>query len=127
MGPSGAGKTTTTYLIPRLYDVTAGRVSIDGHDVRAVTLASLGRLIGFVTQETYLFHASIRENLLFAKPDATDAELLAATQAAAMARPDRGAAAGATTPSSASAATSSRAARSSGSPSRGCCSRTRGS
>ncbi len=85
VGPSGAGKTTTTYLIPRLYDVTAGRVTVDGHDVRQVTLESLGRLIGFVTQETYLFHASIRENLLFAKPDATDAELLAATQAAAMA------------------------------------------
>jgi ATP-binding cassette, subfamily B, bacterial len=85
VGPSGAGKTTTTYLIPRLYDVTDGRVTVDGNDVRNVKLESLGRLIGFVTQETYLFHASIRENLLFAKPDATEAELLAATQAAAMA------------------------------------------
>ncbi len=84
VGPSGAGKTTTTYLIPRLYDVTAGRVTIDGLDVREVTLASLGQLIGFVTQETYLFHASIRENLLFARPDATDGELETATRAAAI-------------------------------------------
>ena len=84
VGPSGAGKTTTTYLIPRLYDVGAGRVTIDGLDVRRVTLASLGRAIGFVTQETYLFHASIRENLLFAKPDATDADLEAAAGAAAI-------------------------------------------
>ncbi len=84
VGPSGAGKTTTTYLIPRLYDVTAGRVTVDGLDVREVTQDSLGRLIGFVTQETYLFHASIRENLLFARPDATDAQLEAAMRAAAM-------------------------------------------
>jgi ATP-binding cassette subfamily B protein len=84
VGPSGAGKTTTTYLIPRLYDVTDGRVTIDGIDVRKVKLESLGRLIGFVTQETYLFHASIRDNLLFAKPDATDDELIAAARAAAM-------------------------------------------
>ncbi len=84
VGPSGAGKTTTTYLIPRLYDVESGRVTIDGLDVRSVTLASLGRAIGFVTQETYLFHASIRDNLLFAKPDATDSELEAAARAAAI-------------------------------------------
>jgi ATP-binding cassette subfamily B protein len=84
VGPSGAGKTTTTYLIPRLYDVDAGRVTLDGRDVRGIQLASLGRAIGFVTQETYLFHASIRENLVFAKPDATDAELEAAASAAAI-------------------------------------------
>jgi ATP-binding cassette subfamily B protein len=84
VGPSGAGKTTTTYLIPRLYDVEEGSVSFDGIDVRDIKLASLGALIGFVTQETYLFHASIRENLLFARPDATDAELEAATRAAAI-------------------------------------------
>ena len=84
VGPSGAGKTTTTYLIPRLYDVTEGRVTIDGVDVRQVKLESLGRVIGFVTQETYLFHASIRDNLLFAKPDATEDELIAAATAAAM-------------------------------------------
>ncbi|MFN8631013.1 MAG: ABC transporter ATP-binding protein [Chloroflexota bacterium] len=84
VGPSGAGKTTTTYLIPRLYDVEAGRVTIDGHDVRELKLASLGRAIGFVTQETYLFHSTIRENLLYAKPEATDAELEAAARAAAI-------------------------------------------
>jgi ATP-binding cassette, subfamily B, bacterial len=84
VGPSGAGKTTTTYLIPRLYDVESGDVTIDGVDVRRIRLASLGRLVGFVTQETYLFHSTIRENLLFAKPDATDAELEEATRAAAI-------------------------------------------
>jgi ATP-binding cassette, subfamily B, bacterial len=84
VGPSGAGKTTTTYLIPRLYDVDAGSIEIDGHDVRSLTLASLGEVIGFVTQETYLFHASIKDNLRYARPDATDDELEAATRAAAM-------------------------------------------
>jgi ATP-binding cassette subfamily B protein len=84
VGPSGSGKTTTTYLIPRLYDVDAGAVEIDGHDVRGVKLASLGEVVGFVTQETYLFHASIRDNLRYARPDATDAELESATQAAAI-------------------------------------------
>jgi ATP-binding cassette subfamily B protein len=84
VGPSGAGKTTTTYLIPRLYDVSDGAVEIDGVDVRQVRLASLGRVIGFVTQETYLFHASIRDNLRYAKADATDEELKAATRAAAI-------------------------------------------
>ena len=84
VGPSGAGKTTTTYLIPRLYDVLDGSVSIDGIDVRRITLESLGRVVGFVTQETYLFHASIRDNLLYARPEATEAELVAATSAAAI-------------------------------------------
>jgi ATP-binding cassette, subfamily B, bacterial len=84
VGPSGSGKTTTTYLIPRLYDVDEGAVEIDGIDVRRVKLASLGRLIGIVTQETYLFHASIRDNLLYAKPEATDDELRDAARAAAM-------------------------------------------
>jgi ATP-binding cassette subfamily B protein len=84
VGPSGSGKTTTTYLIPRLYDVDAGAVEIDGVDVRRVTLASLGAVIGFVTQETYLFHSSIRDNLRYARPDATDDELEAATRAAAI-------------------------------------------
>jgi ATP-binding cassette subfamily B protein len=84
VGPSGAGKTSTTYLVPRLYDVDAGAVEIDGRDVRSVTLASLGDVIGFVTQETYLFHDTIRANLLYAKPDATEAELEAATRAAAI-------------------------------------------
>jgi ATP-binding cassette subfamily B protein len=84
VGPSGSGKTTTTYLIPRLYDVNEGAVEIDDLDIRKITLASLGEAIGFVTQETYLFHNSIRENLRYARPDATDAELEAATRAAAM-------------------------------------------
>jgi ATP-binding cassette, subfamily B, bacterial len=84
VGPSGSGKTTTTYLVPRLYDVDSGSVGIDGHDVRDVTLASLGEVIGFVTQETYLFHDTIRSNLVYARPDATDAELEAAARAAAI-------------------------------------------
>ena len=84
VGPSGSGKTTTTYLLPRLYDVDAGAIEIDGTDIRKLTLASLGSVIGFVTQETYLFHASIRDNLLYAKPEATQAELEAAARAAAM-------------------------------------------
>jgi ATP-binding cassette subfamily B protein len=84
VGPSGSGKTTTTYLIPRLYDADTGSVEIDGHDVRELQLASLGAVIGFVTQETYLFHTSIRDNLRYAKPDATDAELEVATRAAAI-------------------------------------------
>jgi ATP-binding cassette, subfamily B, bacterial len=84
VGPSGSGKTTTTYLIPRLYDVDSGAVEIDGIDVRRIKLASLGRIVGVVTQETYLFHASVRENLLYARPEATDDELHAAARAAAM-------------------------------------------
>jgi ATP-binding cassette subfamily B protein len=84
VGPSGSGKTSTTYLIPRLYDVDTGSVEIDGRDIRGLTLASLGRVIGFVTQETYLFHASIRDNLRYAKPEATDAELEVAARAAAI-------------------------------------------
>lgn len=82
VGPSGAGKTTVTYLIPRFYDVTSGRVEIDGHDVRTVTLASLREAIGVVTQETYLFNASVRENLRYARPEASDAQIEAACQAA---------------------------------------------
>ena len=84
VGPSGSGKTTTTYLVPRLYDVEQGSVEIDGRDVRSVTLASLGEVIGFVTQETYLFHDTIRKNLVYARPDATDAELEVAARAAAI-------------------------------------------
>ena len=84
VGPSGSGKTTTTYLIPRLYDVDSGAVEIDGIDVRRIKLASLGRIVGVVTQETYLFHASVRENLLYARPEATEDELHAAARAAAM-------------------------------------------
>jgi ATP-binding cassette, subfamily B, bacterial len=84
VGPSGAGKTTISYLIPRLYDVTRGSVELDGHDVRDLQLSSIAEAIGMVTQETYLFHASVRDNLLYAKPDASDAELHAAARAAAI-------------------------------------------
>jgi ATP-binding cassette subfamily B protein len=82
VGPSGAGKTTITYLLPRLYDPTEGQVVLDGHDLRDVTLASLAANIGMVTQETYLFHDTVRVNLLYAKPDATQTELEAACRAA---------------------------------------------
>jgi len=84
VGPSGAGKTTITYLVPRLWDVEAGAVTINGHDVRDVTLESLGEVIGVVTQETYLFHATVRENLRYARSNATDEELEAAARAAAI-------------------------------------------
>jgi ATP-binding cassette, subfamily B, bacterial len=84
VGPSGAGKTTISYLIPRLYDVSRGSVELDGHDVRDLQLSSIAEAIGMVTQETYLFHASVRDNLLYAKPDASDAELHAAARAAAI-------------------------------------------
>jgi ATP-binding cassette subfamily B protein len=82
VGPSGAGKTTITYLIPRLYDPTEGRVLIDGHDLRDVSLDSLTRQIGMVTQETFLFHDTVRANLLYAKPDATQDEIERAARAA---------------------------------------------
>jgi ATP-binding cassette subfamily B protein len=82
VGPSGAGKTTMTYLIPRFYDVQEGSVEIDGVDVRRIALDSLGEAIGMVTQETYLFHDTVRRNLLYGKPDATEDELEAAARAA---------------------------------------------
>jgi ATP-binding cassette subfamily B protein len=82
VGPSGAGKTTLTYLIPRLYDPISGRILIDGHDLRDVTLDSLSEQIGMVTQETHLFHDTIRTNLLYARLNATQAELEAAARAA---------------------------------------------
>ena len=82
VGPSGAGKTTMTYLIPRLYDPTEGLIRIDGHDLRDLALDSLSSAIGMVTQETYLFHDTIRTNLIYAKPDATPAEIEAAARAA---------------------------------------------
>jgi len=75
VGPSGAGKTTITNLVPRLYDVTSGKVMIDGMDVRSVTQDSLRHNIGMVTQDTFLFNATIRENLLFARSDATQEEI----------------------------------------------------
>ena len=82
VGPSGAGKTTVTYLVPRLYDPTDGAVRLDGHDLRDLAQESLARHIGMVTQETYLFHDTLRSNLLYARPEATGAELEAACRAA---------------------------------------------
>ncbi len=75
VGPSGAGKTTMTYLVPRFYDVSEGAVMLDGHDVRDLTLGSVSEAVGMVTQEPYLFHGTIRDNIAYAKPDATAAEI----------------------------------------------------
>jgi ATP-binding cassette subfamily B protein len=82
VGPSGAGKTTVTYLLPRLYDPTEGHISLDDHDLRDVTQESLARQIGMVTQETYLFHDTVRANLLYARPGASQTELEEACRAA---------------------------------------------
>src|SRR5207249_3499981 len=82
VGPSGAGKTTMTYIVPRFYDVQRGALEIDGIDVRKIKLESLGEIIGMVTQETYLFHDTIRRNLLYGKPGATQEELETAGRAA---------------------------------------------
>ena len=82
VGRSGGGKTTVTYLLPRLYDPTEGQITLDGYDLRDVTQESLARQIGMVTQETYLFHDTVRANLLYARPEASQAELEAACRAA---------------------------------------------
>ena len=82
VGPSGAGKTTITYLIPRLYDPTDGRVLLDGHDIRDLKLNGLAENIGMVTQETFLFYDTIRANLMYANPHASEAEMMAAARAA---------------------------------------------
>jgi ATP-binding cassette subfamily B protein len=82
VGPSGAGKTTMTYLLPRLYDPTTGSITLDGTDLRDVTQESLAEQIGMVTQETYLFHDTIRANMAYARPDATDPDLEQAAKAA---------------------------------------------
>ena len=82
VGPSGAGKTTISYLIPRLYDVEHGAVAIDGHDVRDLTAASIARAVGVVTQESYLFGGTVRENISYGRPAATDEEVVAAAKAA---------------------------------------------
>jgi len=82
VGPSGAGKTTITYLLPRLYDPTAGKICLDGHDLRDLSQDSLAKAIGMVTQETYLFNDTLKANLLYAAPDATQAEIEAACRAA---------------------------------------------
>ena len=82
VGPSGAGKSTTTYMIPRLYDPTEGTIRIDGIDIRELTLNSLATNIGMVTQETYLFYETIQANLLYAQPDANEAQVMQAAKAA---------------------------------------------
>ncbi|WP_405591925.1 ABC transporter ATP-binding protein [Streptomyces sp. NBC_01190] len=82
VGATGSGKSTLSYLVPRLYDVTGGRVTLDGVDVRDLSFETLATAVGVVSQETYLFHASVAENLRFAKPDATDEEIRAAAEAA---------------------------------------------
>jgi ATP-binding cassette subfamily B protein len=82
VGPSGAGKTTITYLLPRLYDPTAGHIDLDGYDLRDIKMKSLAQAIGMVTQETYLFHDTLRANLLYARPEATQAEIETACRAA---------------------------------------------
>jgi ATP-binding cassette, subfamily B, bacterial len=84
VGPSGAGKTTMTYFIPRLYDAQSGKITIDGHDVKEIDLGSLGQIVGVVTQETYLVHDSIKENLRYGRPDATDEQIIEAAKAAAI-------------------------------------------
>ena len=82
VGPSGAGKTTVTSLVPRFYDPQEGVVSVDGHDLRDITLESLGSQLGMVFQDTFLFHASVRENLMYVRPEATEEEMVVATKAA---------------------------------------------
>ncbi|MEW9515890.1 ABC transporter ATP-binding protein [Streptomyces tubercidicus] len=82
VGPTGSGKSTLSYLVPRLYDVTGGRVTLDGTDVRDLDFDTLASAVGVVSQETYLFHASVADNLRFAKPDATDEEIERAARAA---------------------------------------------
>jgi len=82
VGPSGAGKTTISYLIPRLYDVERGAVTIDGHDVRDLTAETIARAVGVVTQESYLFGGTVRENISYGRPTATDEEIVAAAKAA---------------------------------------------
>lgn len=82
VGPSGAGKTTATYLLPRLYDPTSGRIMIDGQDIKELSLKSLANNIGMVTQETFLFYDTIRANLLYANPQATDEQMIKAARVA---------------------------------------------
>ena len=121
VGPSGAGKTTITYLVPRFYDVTEGAVLIDGQDVRDLTMASIARTIGIVTQEPYLFHGTIRDNIAYARPDATPKPRSRRPHGTPTSTTGSCRSPTDTTPSPASEATDSPVARSSGWPSPGCC------
>lgn len=123
VGPSGAGKTTVSYLIPRLHEASDGSVRFAGDDVRELQSDSLVRHIGIVSQETYLFHSAIAENLRYARPDASQGELEEAARAANI-HDTIGAFPTATRRSSANAGTASAGARSSASRSRACCSKT---
>lgn len=80
VGPSGAGKTTAAYLVPRFYDVTSGRITIDGHDLRELDADTIPRLVGVVSQEPYLFHGTIRDNIAYARPGATQEEIVRAAE-----------------------------------------------
>ncbi len=82
VGPTGVGKTTMASLIPRFYDVTEGAILLDGHDLRDLTLQSLRQQIAIVLQDVFLFHGSVRENILFGRPGATEEEMIAAAKAA---------------------------------------------
>ncbi|MER3405220.1 MAG: hypothetical protein C4289_08705, partial [Chloroflexota bacterium] len=82
VGPTGAGKTTTVHLVPRFYDVQAGAVYVAGHDVRTLPLAYLRRNVAMVLQDVFLFHGTVRDNILFGRPDATEQEVIAAARAA---------------------------------------------
>ena len=115
LGTTGSGKSTLVNLIPRFYDVTGGAVRVDGNDVRDVTLSSLRSQIGIVLQETRLFSGTVRDNVAFGKPDATDEEIVAAAEAAQAGEFIRGSRM-ATTPLSASGASGSLAVSGSGSP-----------
>jgi ATP-binding cassette subfamily B protein len=125
VGETGAGKTTLAYLVARLYDVDAGTVSIDGVDVRDLRLAALSEAVGLVSQETYLFHESIRDNLRLAAPDATDEQVEAAARAARIHDLIAGLPEGYDTVVGARGGTGSPAASASGWRSRGCCCATR--
>ena len=121
VGPSGAGKTTITHLVARLYDVTGGAVRVSDHDVRDLTLQSLEDAVGYVTQDAHMFHDTIRENLRYARPEVTDEEIWSALES--LAHRDGWCAPCLTgsTRSWETAATGSRVVSVSGSRSPGCC------
>ena len=125
VGATGAGKSTVVKLLLRFYDVQRGRVLLDGHDLRELNLADLRGAIGLVSQDVFLFHGTVRENIAYGTFDATDEQIVAAAHDRRGARLHHGPAARATTPSSASAARSCPAASASASRSRAPCSKIR--